>query len=247
MSNFSFIKSNLNKLGPDHLYRFLMDLITKGDFESIEDFDPTITYHFGEKVYLYEDNVHHIYECRVSNSTLGVLVDYEWIDLIESFNSLNVDDILNKLYITEELFTADEDTREIPIKYEGFDIGFCKVMLYHSIQGRLSSEEFSIDDNIITLKDLVMNKGEYIVIDIFEYNNKIHNTAVNPRGYVTVRFLDEEENDIVKSVSYYGKLGDPFEVYPRFIEGYEYDRCVGEMKDIYDVDLKTVTFIYTKM
>ena len=92
-----------------------------------------------------------------------------------------------------------------------------------------------------------MNKGEYIVMDIFEYNNKIHNTAVNPRGYVTVRFLDEEGNDIVKSVSQYGKLGDTFEVYPRYIKGYKYDRCAGDMKDIYDVDSKSVIFIYTKM
>lgn len=247
MSNFSFIKSNLNKLGPDHLYRFLMDLITKGDFESIDDYDPTRIYHFGERVYVYEDNVHHIYECRVDNSTTGDIIDYEWVDLIDAFNTLNVDEILNKLYITEELFTADVDTREIPIKYDGYDKEFCKIMLYHSIQGRLASDEFTVNDNVITLKDFVMNKGEYIVMDIFEYNNKIHNTAVNPRGYVTVRFLDEEGNDIVKSVSYYGKLGDTFEVYPRYIEGYKYDRCVGDMKDIYDVDSKSVIFIYTKM
>ena len=110
-----------------------------------------------------------------------------------------------------------------------------------------NEDEFTVNDNVITLKDFVMNKGEYIVMDIFEYNNKIHNTAVNPRGYVTVRFLDEEGNDIVKSVSYYGKLGDTFEVYPRYIEGYKYDRCAGDMKDIYDVDSKSVIFIYTKM
>lgn len=247
MSNFNFIKSNLNKLGPDHLYRFLMDLITRGDFESIDDFDPAIIYHFGEKVYVYENKIHHIYECRVNNSTAGEILDYEWVDLIDAFKSINIDEILNKLYITEEVFTADIDTKEFPIKYKGFDKEFCKVMLYHSIQGRLASDEFDINDNIVTLKDFTMNKGEYIVMDIFEYNNKIHNTAVNPRGYVIVKFVDEKGDDIVRSVTYYGKLGDPFEVYPRYLEGYKYDSCIGDMKDTYDVDTKTVTFKYIKM
>lgn len=247
MSNFSFIKSNLNKLGPDHLYRFLMDLITRGDFNSIDDFDPSAFYHYGERVYVYENMIHHIYECRVENSTPGEILDDEWLDLIDALKPINLDEIINKMYIVEETFTADTNTREVPIKYDGFDNELCKVMLYHSIQGRLASDEFSISDNLITLKDFEMNKGEYIVMDIFEYDNKIHNEMVNPRGYVTVKFVDEEGADIVRSVSYYGKLGDPFEVYPRYLEGYRYEDCIGDMKDMFDVDTKTVTFKYTKM
>lgn len=240
----SFIKSNLNKLGPDHLYRFLLDLISKGDFDSVTDFLSSKTYHIGDKVYLYENQKHHIYECTVENSTTGSLRDDEWVDLIDSFASISVDDILNKLFIVEETFTATTDTNEVPIQYDGFDMDLCKVMVYHSIQGRLASSEFIVNENSITLKDIVLNKGEYVILDIFEFDNKFHNNGVSPRGYVTVRFVDENDIPIVNSISYYGKLGESFEVYPRYIEKYVYEGYSGELIDTFDVDTKIVTFRY---
>ena len=242
----SYIKSNLNKLGPDHLYRFLLDLITKGDFESVVDFNTNKSYHYGDKVYLVENGKHHIYECKTENSTVGRIKDGEWVDLIDSFNTITADDILNKLFIVEETFTAETDTKEIPIQYEGFDIEFCKVMVYHSIQGRLSNEEFVVNEHSVTLNDIVMNKGEYVIMDIFEFDNKFHNKGVSPRGYVTIRFVDENDVPIINSVSYYGKLGEGYEVYPRYINGYRYDSCEGNLEDTFDVDTKVVKFRYTK-
>lgn len=242
----SYIKSNLSKLGPDHLYRFLLDLITKGDFDSVTDFDTTKTYHYNDKVYVYKDKKHHIYECRVENSASGGIRDDEWLDLIDSFNNITADDILNKLFIVEETYEAKIDTSEIPIQYEGFDIDLCKVMVYHSIQGRLSSDEFIVNESSITLKNIVMNKGEYVIIDIFEFDNKYNSNGINPRGYVTVKFVDTKDVPIVDSVSYYGKLGEQFQVYPRYIDGYQYNGYSGELIDTFDVDTKIVTFRYTK-
>ena len=164
--DFNYISSNFSKLGPDHLYRFLMDIITRGEFDKVDNYDPSHRYMKGDKIYMLLDNTHHIFECISSSPTQGEFVLSEWADIIDVFRGLSTDDILNKMYITEELFNAEVQVNEIPIQYEGFDMALCKLVLFHSIQGRLSETEFTIEANRIHLKDLVMNPGEYMIIDM---------------------------------------------------------------------------------
>lgn len=241
-----YIKSNFSKLGPDHLYRFLMDIICRGDFDSIDNFDITKKYPKGSKVYLFRNNVHHIYECVANVSTEGVFVEDEWTDMIDVFRGMSGEDVLNKMFITEELFNAEEETSTIEIQYEGYDPMLCKVIPFHSIQGRLSASEYTLEGNTIVLHDLIMNPGEYMIIDIYEYDNKIHNEALQPKGYVYIKFVDNNGIEIRNSVSYMGNIGDICDIYPAFIEGYEYVSAEGEIDGVFDTEPKYITFKYNK-
>lgn len=241
-----YIQSNFSKLGPDHLYRFLMDIICRGEFNSIENFDPTKKYTKGSKVYLFRNNMHHIYECITNISTEGSFIEIEWSDIIDVFRGMSGEDLLNKMFITEELFNAEKETNEIEIKYDGYDPLLCKVIPFHSIQGRLSSSEYTIEDNKIILHDIIMNPGEYMIIDIYEYDNKIHNEILQPKGYVCIKFVDNNDIEIRNSVTYMGNIGDICDVYPAIIEGYEYINADGETDGIFDTEPKSVTFKYIK-
>lgn len=240
----NYIKSNFSKLGPDHLYRFLMDIITRGEFDSVDNFNVNTKYVRGSKVYVNDNGVHHIYECIVDVSTDGVFIEDEWADIIDVFRGMNGEDILNKMFITEELFNAETQVNEIEIQYDGFDPLLCKIILFHSIQGRLSETEFTIENNIIKLNELVMNPGEYMIIDIYEYDNKIHSDLLSPKGYVFINFVDLNNIQLRNPVTYMGDVGSLCDVYPAIIDGYELIGVDGEVDGIFDVDPKTVTFSY---
>lgn len=241
-----YIKSNFSKLGPDHLYRFLMDIITRGEFDSVTNFNQSIRYQKGSKVYLFRNNAHHIYECVVDASTDGVFIEEEWVDIIDVFRGMSGDDIMNKMFITEELFIAEEETNTIDIQYDGYDPLLCKVIPFHSIQGRLSDTEYTLEGESIILKDLIMNAGEYMVIDIYEYDNKIHNDILAPKGYVYINFVDMNDTPIKDPVSYMGDIGSACDVYPAIIEGYELSSYTGELDGVFDTQAKNVTFKYIK-
>ena len=241
-----YIRSNFSKLGPDHLYKFLLDIITRGDFDKIENYDITKSYVKGSKVYYFRNNTHHIYECITDISTDGAFVDSEWADIIDVFRGMTGDDILNKMFITEEIFTADKETNKITIQYDGYDPLLCKIIPFHSIQGRLSETEYTLNDNVITLNDIVMNAGEYMIIDIYEYDNKIHNDLLTPKGYVYIKFVDASGVEIKKSITYMGDIGSTCDVYPALIDGYDYISHEGELDGVFDTEVKNITFKYNK-
>lgn len=246
MEDIRYIKSNFSKLGPDHLYRFLMDIICRGEFDSVDNYDATKKYPKGSKVYLFRNNVHHIYECIANASTEGGFVEDEWVDIIDAFKGMSGEDILNKMFITEELFVAEKETSVIEIQYDGYEPTLCKVIPFHSIQGRLSSSEYTLEGNKILLNDIIMNPGEYMVIDIYEYDNKIHNDALKPKGYVYIKFVDVNNIEVRNSVSYMGDIGDICDVYPAYLEGYDYVGAEGEINGVFDTEPKYVTFKYNK-
>lgn len=235
----NYIKSNFSKLGPDHLYRFLIDIITRDSLDNIEDYDVNKIYQKGAKVYIFENGVHHIYECIVEYSTEGAFMQYEWLDIIDVFKGMEIDYILNKLFIIEELFEADEETNIVPIQFEDFDINLCKVILYHSIQGRLSEKEFAIVDNHIELFDLIINPGEYIIMDIYEYDKK---DKIN--GEVYINFTDMNGIDIKPRVRYLGEIGTACDIYPAIIDGYEFIETVGEINCTFDIEPINIIFKY---
>ena len=244
--SFNYVRTNFNKLGDDHLYKFLVDVITRGQFDDIEDLDIMRRYIKGSKVYTFENGVHHIYECITEISTEGEFVETEWADIIDVFRGMNTDDVLNKMYITEELYDAVEEVNEIPIQYEGYEQSLCKVILFHSIQGRLSETEYHIENDIIYLHDLVMNPGEYMIIDIYEYDNKYHPNLAKPMGYVILNFTDLTGEEIRKPIVYKGDIGTLCEVLPPILNGYDFIEYEGEIDGVYDIDPKIVTFKYVK-
>jgi hypothetical protein len=223
-----------------------MDIITRGDFNKIDNYDPSYRYVKGDKIYMFRDNVHHIYECISNIPTQGEFIPSEWADIIDVFRGLSTDDILNKMYITEELFNADVQVNSIPIQYEGFDMALCKVVLFHSIQGRLSESEFNIENDTIYLNDLIMNPGEYMIIDIYEYDNKVHSDLMKPIGYVTINFVDLNGEPIRNTVVYKGDVGTSCDVYPAIINGYDFVDYEGELDGVFDIDPKNIVFKYVE-
>lgn len=244
--DFNYIRSNFSKLGPDHLYRFLVDIITRGEFDNVDNFNPVRRYIKGDKIYMLKDGVHHIYECVASIASEGEFVDGEWADIIDVFRGLSTDDILNKMYITEELYTADAQVNVVPIQYDGFDMTLCKLIVFHSIQGRLSETEFTIEGNSIHLNDMIMNPGEYMIIDIYEYDNKVHPNLVKPMGVVTLNFIDLNGNPLRNPIIYKGDVGTTCDVYPAIINGYDFVEYEGELNGVYDIDPKNVIFKYVE-
>ena len=245
--SFNYIRTNFSKLGPDHLYKFLVDIVTRGQFDEIDDFDETRIYLKGAKIYMYEDGVHHIYECVEDVSTQGLFVPNEWVDIIDIFRGIDTNDIINKMYITEELFEAEDEVNEIEIQYEGYSENLCRVVLFHSIQGRLSETEFTIENGVIHLNDLFMNPGEYMIIDIYEYDNKVHPDLVVPSGIVVVSFIDMESNNEIRNpIVYKGDIGSIYEVLPAILNGYDFIEFEGELNGVYDIDAKNIVFKYIK-
>ena len=79
-----YIKQNLNKFDKDNLLTFIFDIITCGSLDEVEDFDASKSYVKGEKVYCKDmDGVHHIYKCKVEQSTVGNIIYNEWVDLLQ--------------------------------------------------------------------------------------------------------------------------------------------------------------------
>ena len=99
-----YIKENIKKFDHDNLISFLFDIVIRGGLDNVEDFDETKSYVENEKVYFKDvKGIHHIYKCVVDISSPGMIVQDEWIDLLESFR---------KPIISEETVIADVDIRE---------------------------------------------------------------------------------------------------------------------------------------
>lgn len=171
-----FIKQNLKKFDKDNLIYFLFDIITCGGIDSIEDFDDEKSYVENEKVY-YQDikGFHHIYKCKVENSTQGMIVNDEWEDLLQSFRKpiINTDNIMSSIEVVEEvLISLLDNQKEFTLQTKGVEDGMYDIVVFHPDLGRLTKTDFTLVGNCIILKDeyKVNNIGEKLIVDL--YRNK---------------------------------------------------------------------------
>ena len=69
---------------------------------------------------------------------------------------------------------------------------------------------------------------------------------LQPKGYVYINFVDANNIEVRNSVSYMGNIGDICDVYPAYLEGYEYVGVDGELNGVFDTEPKYITFKYNK-
>ena len=167
-----YFKRNLKKFDHDNLIAFLFDIILRVDINEVTDFDKTVQYHLNEKVYVNDvKGKHHIYKCKVENSTIGELKDDEWVDLIQSFRKPIVSDetIVASLDIRQEVLQATEDGQvEFKLKTAGVGEDEYNIIIFHSRIGRLAKVDFQVSGQNIVLNDeYKLNKGEKLVVDLY--------------------------------------------------------------------------------
>lgn len=169
----NYIKQNLNKFDNDNLINFIFDIITCGTLDSIEDFDETKVYNINQKVY-YKDvnNVHHIFKCKVDESTPGIIVFNEWEDLIQSFRKtiISEESVLTSLEAREEVILATEVNQTLfNLQVDVTELMNSYVIVFHPDLGRLSIQDFQITGNTIILKSefAVANIGDRLIVDIY--------------------------------------------------------------------------------
>ena len=85
-----------------------------------------------------------------------------------------------------------------------------------------------------------------MIIDIYEYDNKVHPNLVKPMGVVTLNFIDLNGNPLRNPIIYKGDVGTTCDVYPAIINGYDFVEYEGELNDVYDIDPKNVIFRYVE-
>ena len=168
-----YIKENLKKFDHDNLISFLFDIVTCGGLDSIEDFDETKTYTENEKVYFQDvAGLHHIYKCKVENSTPGQIVRGEWVDLLQSFRKpiANYDNIIATADIQEEvILSAINNQTEFTLTTPGIEDGIFDVIVYHPELGRIAKTDFTLSGNKIILNAgfEVAKAGGKLIIDLY--------------------------------------------------------------------------------
>lgn len=169
----NFIKNNLGKFDKDNLISFLFDIITCGaGLESVEDFDINKSYKENEKVYYVDANgLHHIYKCKVEESTVGDIVYGEWIDLLQSFRKPLVEpsDIISSLEVIEEVLISTEESQvEFTLETKGVEDSMFYVVLFHPEYGRLAKTDFKLVGKTIILNpEYSVNTGERLIVDLY--------------------------------------------------------------------------------
>ena len=110
--------NNKHRLSQDNVVRIIFDIVMR-DVGSITDFDESIQYKKGDKVYVYDNvtDTHRILICNTDNPKIGILSNLEWDDYITS-NSINPSD-LEAIIVNDTVeFTAGADgITEIPIEH----------------------------------------------------------------------------------------------------------------------------------
>lgn len=171
-----YIKENIKKFDHDNLISFLFDIVIRGGLDNVNDFDETKSYTENEKVY-YKDikGIHHIYKCIVEYSSPGMIVQDEWIDLLESFRKPIVDNetVITNVDVKEEVVIATSDNQvEFMLTTVGVEDNMYTVVVHHPEFGRLAKTDFTIVGQNIILDNIyaVANKGEKIIIDLYRKN-----------------------------------------------------------------------------
>ena len=170
----NYIKENLKKLDHDNLISFLFDVIVRGGIDDVEDFDETKEYVENEKIYIKDaKGIHHIYKCMVTRSTVGSIIENEWIDLLQSFRKpiVSEETVTASLDIREEILLATESNqREFRLSTSGVEEGLFTVIVFHPTKGRLASGDFEIAGRYIILNEefKVNDVGEKLIVDLYQ-------------------------------------------------------------------------------
>ena len=168
----NYFKENLKKFDHDNLISFLFDIVLRVDIAEVVDFEEDVQYHLNEKVYIKDfKGKHHIYKCKVENSTIGEIKDEEWVDLIQSFRKPIVSDetVVASLDIRQEVLEATVDGQvEFTLKTAGVGEDEYNIVIFHSELGRLARIDFQVSgQNIILNEEYKVNKGGKLVVDLY--------------------------------------------------------------------------------
>lgn len=171
-----YIKENLNKFDHDNLISFLFDIVIRGGLDDVDDFEENRVYHENEKIYFKDEKGnHHIYKCLVENSTMGMILQDEWIDLIKSFRKpiVTEETIVTQVSVKEEVVVATASNQvEFELVTPGVADGDFDIIVFHPDHGRLSKMDFSLVGKTIMLKEeyKVLNIGDKLIVDLYENN-----------------------------------------------------------------------------
>jgi hypothetical protein len=169
----SYFKENLKKFDHDNIIHFLFDLILRVDLDEVEDFDETKQYVLNQKVYIKDiKGKHHIYKCLVESSTIGLIDDNEWEDIIQSFRKpiVGEETIVAGLDIRQEIIKAEEtNQKEFKLKTYGVSDDAYYVIIFHPDLGRLAKTDFQISGQYVVLNDdcVLKNIGDRLVVDLY--------------------------------------------------------------------------------
>lgn len=176
MSSIDYIKSTLNKLDNDNLLTFLIDVVTCGGIDSVEDYNETKQYKKDQKVYYKdEDGMHHIYIAIVDKPEIGEIYDDEWVDLLQSFRRpiVNPADVVSNVEMIEEIIlSTSANQTTFTITSPGVENKIYTVIVYHPTKGRLAKTDWTLTGRNIKLKSeyAVTTVGQRLVVDLVKKN-----------------------------------------------------------------------------
>lgn len=172
-----YIKQNLSKFDKDNLISFLFDIVTCGaGLDSVEDFDIKKSYTENDKIYYVDrDGIHHIYKCKVERSTIGDIVNGEWIDLLQSFRKPLVEssEIISSIEIKEEVIISTISSQiEFALSTKGVEDGMYDIVVFHPEYGRIAKSDFKlVGKNIVLNSNYAVNTiGSKLIVDLYRTN-----------------------------------------------------------------------------
>lgn len=176
MTGINYIKSTLKKMDNDNLLNFLLDVVTCGGIDTVEDYNNTKQYRKDEKVYYKDmDGMHHIYICMVDEPAIGEIYDDEWVDLLQSFRrpTVNPADVISNVEMIEEAIIATTPSQNtFTITTPGIENNLYTVIVYHPTKGRLAKTDWRREGRRIILKPdfVVPSVGQRLVVDLVKKN-----------------------------------------------------------------------------
>ena len=116
--------------------------------------------------------MHHIYKCKVKNSTTGQIVRDEWFDLLQSFRKplVNYDNIIATAEVQEEvILSVISNQSEFTLTTPGVEDGVFDVIVYHPEIGRIAKTDFTLSGNKILLNPgfEVVTTGGKLIVDLY--------------------------------------------------------------------------------
>lgn len=168
-----FIKKNSEKNSPDNIMTVIKDIMMKSDMDIIQNFDPTVTYTKGDKVYMKYKNKHRVFECIVF-STTGEFDISKWKPYLKK-DEQNIS--VNQLDTFEEVITVERrGLFDHKIKLDDFKYKNTTVAAFNSVTPRLRygiDFIFTTDGVVKFLKPF--NIGERIILEIRRLNGNLFN------------------------------------------------------------------------
>lgn len=176
MSGINYIKNTLKKMDNDNLLNFLLDVVTCGGIDTVEDYNDSKQYRRDEKVYYKDDDgMHHIYIAIVDEPTIGEIYDDEWVDLLQYFRrpTVNPGDVVSNVEMIEETIISNSSNQStFTVTTPGIENKIYTVIVYHPVKGRLAKTDFSLTGRNIKLKPgfEVASIGDRLIVDLVKKN-----------------------------------------------------------------------------